>query len=79
MSISLLVGALLVSGAGEAPAPAEPKKKAAARMVCERVEETGTRLGGRRVCLTAEQWAEKRREHRADIERAQQNVGIKNE
>ena len=46
------------------------------KMVCERVETTGTRLGARRVCMTVAQWDEQRREHRADLERAQQNVGI---
>lgn len=49
------------------------------RMVCQREETTGTRLGARKVCLTALQWEEKRREHREQLERAQQNVGIKNE
>jgi hypothetical protein len=48
------------------------------RMVCQREETTGTRLGARKVCLTALQWEEKRREHREQLERAQQNVGIKN-
>lgn len=54
-------------------APQDPNK-----LICERVEKTGTRLGGRRVCLTAAQWAEQRREQREDLERAQKNVGILN-
>lgn len=49
------------------------------RMICERVDTTGTRLGARKVCLTTAQWQEKRREHREELERAQKNVGIKNE
>ena len=49
------------------------------RMICERENTTGTRLGARKVCLTAAQWQEKRREHREELERAQKNVGIKNE
>ena len=48
-------------------------------MICEREDTTGTRLGARKVCLTAAQWQEKRREHREELERAQKNVGIKNE
>ena len=46
------------------------------RVVCERIEATGTRLGARKVCLTSAQWQEKRREHREELERAQKNVGI---
>lgn len=49
------------------------------RMICEREDTTGTRLGARKVCLSAAQWQEKRREHREELERAQKNVGIKNE
>jgi hypothetical protein len=44
------------------------------KLTCERVETTGTRLGARRVCMTAEQWAAKRREQREDVERAQRIV-----
>ncbi|MGH8527071.1 MAG: hypothetical protein ACREXY_23550 [Gammaproteobacteria bacterium] len=66
---------------GQAPAAATGKGKSydPNRMVCQREETTGTRLGARKVCLTAAQWEEKRREHREQIERAQQNVGIKND
>jgi hypothetical protein len=42
--------------------------------VCERVEKTGSRLGAGKVCMTAEQWYEVRREDREDLERAQKNV-----
>ena len=53
-----------------APAQAEdPDKK-----ICERVEETGTRLGGRRVCKTKAEWAAERAESRRELERIQQNV-----
>ena len=64
---------------GPAPATAKAKSNDPNRMICQREETTGTRLGARKVCLTAAQWAEKRREHREDIERAQRNVGIDND
>ncbi len=54
------------------------KSKDPNRIVCERQDTTGTRLGSRKVCLTAAQWQEKRREHREELERAQKNVGILN-
>jgi hypothetical protein len=49
--------------------PVDPNK-----LVCERVEKTGTRLGARRVCMTADQWAAQRSEQRADLERVQRVV-----
>ncbi len=54
------------------------KSKDPNRIVCEREDTTGTRLGSRKICLTAAQWQEKRREHREELERAQKNVGILN-
>jgi hypothetical protein len=41
------------------------------RMVCEKEETIGTRLGARRVCLTVEQWKEKHREQREWTEQIQ--------
>ena len=41
------------------------------KLICERVEQIGTRLGARRVCMTAAQWAEERREQREAMERVQ--------
>jgi invasion protein IalB len=38
------------------------------RVICEAQDTIGTRLGRRKVCLTAQQWAEKRAEHRVVIE-----------
>lgn len=75
-----------VAAASTEPAPApivvvgkDGKSVDPNRIICERQETTGSRLGARKVCLTAAQWQEKRREHREQLERAQQNVGIKNE
>lgn len=56
-----------------APAPSATVKPASGgdRMICEREEELGTRLGGHKVCKTASQWAEERRIQRAEIDRSQ--------
>jgi hypothetical protein len=48
-----------------------PKTGNPDRIVCERQETTGTRLGARNVCLTVAQWAEKKREHRETVESIQ--------
>ena len=54
-----------------------PKGNDANRLVCEREETTGTRLGARTVCLTVLQWEEKRTEHRQTLERVQRmNVSV---
>lgn len=58
--------------AGTAPAKAQdPDKK-----ICQRVEETGSRLGDKRICKTRAEWAAERQESRNELERAQRNVGI---
>ena len=38
------------------------------RVICEVQDTIGTRLGRRKVCLTAQQWADKRTEHRGMLE-----------
>lgn len=40
--------------------------------ICEKVEEIGTRLSAKRVCMTRAQWAEQRRLNREEVEHAQQ-------
>jgi hypothetical protein len=41
------------------------------KLVCRTEADLGTRLSGTRVCLTREQWAERRRQSRDAAERAQ--------
>lgn len=40
-------------------------------VVCEKQQETGSRLSSERVCMTRSQWAEQRRLDRQEIEKAQ--------
>ena len=54
----------------------DPAKDDLNRVICEREEVTGTRLGAHRVCLTVLQWQEKRREHRESTERVQRTVNM---
>jgi hypothetical protein len=44
------------------------QKNTADRIICEKVEEIGSRLGGKRVCMTQQQWEERRRHDREDME-----------
>jgi hypothetical protein len=72
----LLLAALGISSGALADSPpqngqtAQPKKKGDG-LICHIVEETGSRLGGSRVCMTREQWEENRTEARQSVERTQ--------
>jgi hypothetical protein len=79
----LIIASLVASPAAaqitfEDQAPAAPAANAPAkgldRIVCEREETIGTRLGARKVCLTVLQWQQKRIEQRQDFERVQRVV-----
>lgn len=43
-----------------------------AQTICEKVEEIGTRLSAKRVCMSRAEWAEQRRRNREEVEKAQQ-------
>ena len=40
-------------------------------MICESIKITGSRLGRQRVCMTAAEWSEERRQTRQGVERLQ--------
>ncbi|HEX6661237.1 MAG TPA: hypothetical protein VF067_05150 [Sphingomicrobium sp.] len=44
------------------------------KLICERVERTGSRLQVEKVCLTAQQWSDHKYGHRADLEKVQRIV-----
>lgn len=58
-------------------ARAPVKDKDPNRKICEKIETTGTRVGSRRVCMTAADWATQRQDNRNDLERAQRNVNLR--
>ena len=41
------------------------------KLICEKEETLGTRLGAQKVCLTETQWQERRREQRETLEKFQ--------
>lgn len=74
-------GGLVFSFAGENardPGIAQPNTAVASaagdpsQTICEKVEEIGTRLSAKRVCMTRAEWAEQRRRNREEVEKAQQ-------
>jgi hypothetical protein len=74
-------GGLRFSFAGDAardPGVAHPASTQVAsaagdpnQIICEKVEQIGTRLGGKRTCMSRAEWAEQRRQNRQEVERAQ--------
>jgi Spy/CpxP family protein refolding chaperone len=55
MMVSTLL-LLLVAGQQAEPATAPPPPPAKEKQICRTEDTTGSRMGGRRVCRTKEQW-----------------------
>ena len=76
----LMIAALLATPASTALADTTAAPKAAEkakdpnRKICEKIEKIGSRLNVVRVCMTARQWEEQRRDHREHFERVQRVV-----
>ena len=63
-----------------APAPSaakpSPNKTDLDKIVCEKQDTTGKRLGAKKVCLTVAQWLEFRRDEQDQLQHLQANIGI---
>jgi hypothetical protein len=73
-AVSLLISPVAATPAFAQVVPVAPQSKNAHdpnEVVCEKEEETGSRLSSHRVCKTRAEWAEERRLNRADIEKIQ--------
>jgi len=76
---TILAGAACAVMLSAAPALAQtqdgqkPAKQADPnRVICEKVQETGSRLNSKKVCMTAQQWDEQRRRDRENLQDVQQ-------
>ena len=68
----VLSAALLLTGTAAIAADGrEPESGKKNGMICRAQGETGSRLGGKKVCMTREQWEDMKRETRQNIDRAQ--------
>ncbi len=54
-----------------APVKGEPDK-----IVCQKEERIGTRLGGRKICLRVSEWNDRAKIHREQTERMQMGVCV---
>lgn len=76
--------ACLALMAGAAPAAAQTTSSASPspnstqkdpnRIICERIQDTGSRLASKRICMTALQWEEQRRQDRNAVEENQRKT-----
>ena len=57
--------------AAQSAPPATAKDKDPNRIICEREDEIGTRLGGKKVCKTAAEWQQQRQQQRETLEGVQ--------
>jgi Spy/CpxP family protein refolding chaperone len=77
---TLILAASLVSSAAAAQvtslatANPAPKSNDPNRIVCDVEQTTGTRLGARKVCKTAFEWAQMKRDQRETLEKVQQQA-----
>lgn len=78
LAIALVCGVAAVPVlAADGPAASAPAAAPAAeRQICRRVEETGSRLKAKRICMTQAQWDEQRRQDRQLIERSQSQTRV---
>jgi hypothetical protein len=78
MKLAAAAALLLAQGARSA---AEPATKAGSgdpneKKICHVETDLGTRLGGKRICRTAAEWAQVRAEARRTVERIQQGPSV---
>lgn len=58
-----------------ATTPASTEKlKNPNRMICEKQEEIGSRLGGKKICKTAQEWQDWRQQNRDQVESWQRQL-----
>jgi hypothetical protein len=67
MKTALLSALILAFPAPVAAAGVEKPKTHTGAMVCRDLQETGSRLSTRRVCMTKEQWEDSRRQTQVDV------------
>lgn len=74
-SIAMPAAAQITFGDSEQPAQsADAKNRDPNKIICERQEEMGSRLGGKKVCKTAAEWQEERAAQRRVLEDTQRQA-----
>ena len=74
---SLIAAGLLLAvpaAAQSSSGSKEDRAKDPDRIVCQKEEQIGSRLGAKKVCMTAREWELLAKEHRDEAERLQLNA-----
>lgn len=74
-----LMAAVVTAATANPPAPAPAQPQDPGQIVCEKQEVLGSRLGSRRICMTRAEWAERYLQDRRDVEKVQDQSGLKGE
>jgi hypothetical protein len=75
MRVAIVIFAALalvpaIAAAEEKQAPAKDPN----RIICEKQEVVGSRLATKKICMTAAEWAERKREDREAVEKGQRQA-----
>jgi nicotinamide mononucleotide (NMN) deamidase PncC len=73
MKTAMLLCLALIPGVAAAAGTSDKHDKKQDGLICRDIEETGSRLSSKRVCMTKEQWEDNRRQAREATDRAQTN------
>jgi Flp pilus assembly protein TadB len=69
MAAACTAGAMLASAAAAMPA----KKQDTEKVICRTIDELGSRLASKRVCLTRSQWRQQQEMQRQNLDKAQRS------
>ena len=64
----------LTHAATQAAPPTSTAAAVPEKMICRRIDQTGSRLGTKKVCMTRAQWEERTREDQREVEALTKNV-----
>jgi invasion protein IalB len=70
-AVTLLLSSAAAQAQAQAPSQEAAAKDKGDRVVCRSIEEIGSRLATKRVCMTVRQWEEQQRIDRESAEAAQ--------
>ncbi|MBV9840263.1 MAG: hypothetical protein JOY99_01800 [Sphingomonadaceae bacterium] len=70
-----LQASVVARSAPPVAATASPATPAKPKLICEEDDETGTRLGNHKVCMTADQWRAARVQAREEMANWQRGTG----
>lgn len=75
--LGAIAAAATVPAFAQTPASSDNKQRDPNKIVCQKEEQIGSRLGAKKTCLTVKEWDERARLNREETERVQQNTAVR--